>query len=276
MTDQPLISLNDGNRIPQLGLGVWRTPEEDAAAVVRHALVTGYAHVDTAAIYGNERGVGEGIRASGVPREEIFVTTKLWNDKQGYDTTLSACERSLARLGLDYVDLYLIHWPAPAKGLYVETWRALVRLRADGKVRSIGVSNFMPEHISRIVDASGVVPVLNQVELHPRFSQKELQAFHDSLGIATEAWSPLGQGTLLNDPVIGEIAAKHGRTPAQVILRWHLDSARIAIPKSVTPSRIEQNFAVFDFTLGEDDCAAIDALDAEDGRIGPDPLTANF
>ncbi|MGI6244993.1 MAG: aldo/keto reductase [Pseudochelatococcus sp.] len=276
MTDQPSVLLNDGHRIPQVGLGVWQVAQDVAAASVRKALETGYRHVDTAAIYGNEHEVGEGLRDSGVARGDIFLTTKLWNDAQGYDSALRAFDESLARLGVDYVDLYLIHWPAPRKDLFVETWKALITLKNDGRARSIGVSNFNAEHLERIVGETGVVPVLNQIELHPRFQQQALRAFHAAHGIATQSWSPLGQGTLFDDPVIGRIAQKHGRTPAQTIIRWHLDNGLIAIPKSVTPARIAENFGVFDFRLDADDLAAIAALDSAGGRIGPDPLTADF
>lgn len=272
----PLLTLNDGNRIPQLGFGVWQVPDDVTADVVATAIATGYRSIDTAAIYENETGVGAGIRAAGVPRDELFITTKLWNSQQGYERTLRAFDKSLARLGLDYVDLYLIHWPDPRRDLYAETWRALVELRRQGRARSIGVSNFTADHLRRIIDDSGVVPALNQVELHPRFQQRALRDFHSQHGIATEAWSPLGQGQLLQDATVVSIAAKHGRSAAQVILRWHLDSGIIAIPKSVTPARIRENFAVFDFALDADDLARLAALDSPDGRIGPDPLTAEF
>ena len=276
MPAQPLVTLNDGRPIPQLGLGVWRTPQNVVDSAVRSALLAGYRHVDTAAIYENEAGVGEGLRTSGVPRAEVFVTTKLWNAAQGFDTTLQAFDQSLHRLGLDYVDLYLIHWPAPSKGRYVDTWRALVRLKQEGRARSIGVSNFEAEHLERIIGETAVVPALNQIELHPRFQQHKLRDFARNLGIATQAWSPLGQGNLLTDPTINAVAAKHGRTPAQVIIRWHLDNGLIVIPKSVTPSRIVENFDVFGFALDADDLVAIGKLDARDGRIGPDPRTAAF
>lgn len=270
------ITLHDGNTIPQLGLGVWQTPSDVAVSAVKTAIAAGYRHIDTAAIYGNEEGVGEGIRAAGVPRDQIFVTTKVWNADQGFDATLKAATASLKRLGLDQVDLYLIHWPAPHKDLYVETWRALIRLKEEGKARSIGVSNFAVEHLDRIIGETGVRPVLNQIELHPRFQQRALRKAHADRGIATQSWSPLGQGTLLADPAIVTIAAKHGRTPAQVIIRWHIDNGLIVIPKSVTPSRIVQNFDVFGFALDAEDLAAIAKLDSPDGRIGPDPTTAGF
>jgi 2,5-diketo-D-gluconate reductase A len=270
--DQPTIELNDGQRMPQLGLGVWQSPAEVTADVVRTAVQAGYRSIDTAAIYRNEAAVGEGIRGCAAPREEIFVTTKLWNDDQGYDQALWAFEASLKRLGLDYVDLYLIHWPAPRQNKYLDSWRALIRLREEGRARSIGVSNFMPEHLRRIVAETGVAPVLNQIELHPRFQQTDQRAIHVGMGVATESWSPLGQGALLSHPVIAKVAAKHGKTSAQVIIRWHLDSGLVVIPKSVNPDRIAENFAVFDFSLDAEDMAAIRELDDRSGRIGPDPL----
>lgn len=276
MTTQPHLTFNDGRAIPQVGLGVWRTPNDVAVTAVRTALEAGYRHVDTAAIYENETGVGEGIRAAGLPRDELFVTTKVWNADQGFDATLKAADASLKRLGLDHVDLYLIHWPAPRKDLFVDTWRALVRLREEGRARSIGVSNFEVEHLDRIIAETGVTPAINQIELHPRFQQKALRAAHAERGIVTQSWSPLGQGTLLADPAIAAIAARHGRTPAQVIIRWHLDSGLVVIPKSVTPSRIVENFDVFGFKLDDADLAAIAALDSQDGRIGPNPMTAAF
>jgi len=217
-----------------------------------------------------------GPRPHDVARERLFVTTKVWNSSQGADATARAFDVSLAKLGTGYVDLYLIHWPAPTRGLYVETWKTLVRLKQEGRARSIGVSNFEPEHLEKIIDATGEVPVLNQIELHPHFLQKNLRAFHEKHGIATEAWSPLGQGKLLSDKVLVGIAQKHGRSTAQVILRWHLQHGIIAIPKSVTPARIRENLDVFDFQLDPSDVAAIDGLDRRDGRIGPDPMTATF
>ncbi|MBO3758211.1 aldo/keto reductase [Ciceribacter sp. L1K22] len=276
MTDQPMITLNDGNAIPQVGLGVWQTPNDEAAPAVKAALDAGYRHVDTAAVYENEEGVGEGIRQSGVSRGDIFLTTKLWNGDQGYDQTLKAFDASLKRLGTDYVDLYLIHWPSPNRGLFVDTWKAFVKLKEEGRVKSIGVSNFYPEHIEKIVGETGVVPVINQIELHPDFQQKTARAFHEKHAIATQSWSPLGQGKLLNNPVIGKIATRLGRTPAQVIIRWHIEKGLVVIPKSVTPSRIRENFQVFDFGLPAADIAALDALDSKDARIGPDPKTATF
>ncbi|MBV7544084.1 aldo/keto reductase [Acidovorax sp. sic0104] len=272
----PFIQFHDGRSIPQLGLGVWQTPADETAQAVKAALAAGYRHVDTAAIYGNEAGVGEGLRASGVPREDVFVTTKLWNAEQGFDSTLRAFDASMKLLGLQELDLYLIHWPCPARGLFVDTWRAFVRLQGEGRVRSIGVSNFEPEHLERLVQETGVKPVLNQVELHPRFQQQVLRSYHAAHGIATQAWSPLGQGQLLSDPAIAALANKHGKTPAQVIVRWHIDMGHVVIPKSVQAGRIAENADVFDFALDADDLAALARLDQPDGRIGPNPLTAAF
>jgi len=276
MSNQPHLTFNDGLSIPQIGLGVWQTPNDVAVQAVETALKAGYRHVDTAAVYQNEAGVGEGLRASGVPRGEIFLTTKVWNDDQGYDQTLRAMDASLERLGTDYVDLYLIHWPSAYRGKFVETWKALIRLREEGKAKSIGVSNFEGDYLEEIIAATDVTPALNQIQLHPRFQQRAMRAKHEKLGILTESWSPLGQGKLLDDPLIADIAARHGKSPAQVIIRWHLDMGFIVIPKSVTPSRIVENFQVFDFTLSEQDKSAIAGLDAADGRIGSDPLTAQF
>ena len=276
MSSQPKIKLNDGRVIPQLGLGVWQTPDDIAAPVVQTALEAGYRSVDTAAIYGNEKGVGKGLEASGVARDQVFVTTKLWNDRQGYDSALTALDKSLGRLGVDHVDLYLIHWPAPSKGLFVDSWKALIQAQKDGKAKSIGVSNFAVEHLEQIVEATGVTPAVNQIELHPRFQQTQLRALHKTLGIATESWSPLGQGKLLQDPTLAAIARKHGKSAAQVVIRWHLDSGLIVIPKSVNADRIRQNIDVFDFALDADDLAQIEKLDTAEGRIGPDPLKADF
>jgi 2,5-diketo-D-gluconate reductase A len=269
--DQPYLTLNDGRRMPQFGLGVWQTPADDAARVVTAALDAGYVHVDTAAVYGNETGVGEAVAG-----RDVFVTTKLWNNDQGYDEALRAFDESLRRLGRESVDLYLIHWPAPRKDRYVESWRALVRLREEGRAKSIGVSNFNEDHLRRIVDATGVTPAVNQIELHPRFQQHALRQAHEQMGIRTESWSPLGQAQFLDDPTIRAIAQKHGKSAAQVIIRWHLDSGLIVIPKSVRAERIRQNIEVFDFKLDADDMAAIAGLDAPNGRIGADPETAAF
>ena len=274
MSTQPTISLNDGNVIPQLGFGVWQVPNEEAAKVVGTAISTGYRSIDTAAIYGNEIGVGKAIATSPVQRTQLFITTKLWNDH--HTNARSALNESLSRLGLDHVDLYLIHWPKPRQNAYVEAWKALVKLKEEGRAKSVGVSNFTVSHLKRIIDATGVAPSVNQIELHPRFQQKELAVYHTEHGIITESWSPLGQGTLLENPTLKALARKHGRTPAQVVIRWHLDRGYIVIPKSVTPTRIRENFDVFDFSLDADDLAKIAALDRKDGRIGPDPETADF
>ena len=271
MSQQPMVTLNDGAQMPQFGLGVWQTPDDDAPEVIGAALAAGYRLVDTAAIYGNETGVGRGLKGA----EGVFLTTKVWNDRQGLDATLKAFDESEKRLGRR-IDLYLIHWPRPDLDRYVDAWRALVRLKQEGRVGSIGVSNFMPDHLERIIGETGVVPAVNQIELHPRFQQKRLVEAHRKHGVVTEAWSPLGRGSLLADPVIGGIAAKHGKSPAQAIIRWHLDKGYVVIPKSANPDRIRQNVAVFDFRLDEEDLKALAALDSPDGRTGPDPLTARF
>ncbi|CAD5924537.1 aldo/keto reductase [Streptomyces cyaneofuscatus] len=276
MSQVPSITLNNGLEMPQLGFGVWQVPDDEAAKAVAKAIESGYRSIDTAAIYKNEKGTGRAIAASGVPRDELFVTTKLWNSEQGYDSTLRAFDASLDKLGLDYVDLYLIHWPVPAKDAYTDTYRAFEKIYADGRAKAIGVSNFHPEHLKRLLAETSVVPVLNQIELHPQLQQAEARAFHAEHGIATEAWSPLGQGKgLLEVPTVVAIAQKHGRTPAQAVLRWHLQTGNIVIPKSVTPSRIEENLDVFGFELDADDLAAFAALD-EGKRLGPDPAEFNL
>ncbi|GAA0667263.1 aldo/keto reductase [Streptomyces malaysiensis subsp. malaysiensis] len=274
MTSVPNVTLHTGLEIPQLGFGVFQVEDEQTTSAVLSAIEAGYRSIDTAAIYGNEAGVGRALATSGVPREELFLTTKLWNADQGYDSTLAAFDTSLVKLGTDYVDLYLIHWPTPARDRYLDTWRALEKLLADGRTRAIGVSNFQPAHLERLLDHSGVVPVVNQVELHPYLQQRELRAFHAQHDIATEAWSPLAQGALLQDPALDAIARRHGRTPAQVVLRWHLQLGNVVIPKSVTPARIRENIDVFDFTLTAEDIEAINALDRGQ-RTGPDPDTLN-
>ncbi len=275
MSKVPPITLNNGVEMPQLGFGVWQVPDAEAETAVAAALEAGYRSIDTAAIYGNEEGTGKAIARSDVPREDIFVTTKLWNSDHGYDSTLKAFDASLAKLGLDYVDLYLIHWPTPARDRYVDTFKAFEKLLSDGRARAIGVSNFLPEHLERLIGETSVVPAVNQIELHPHLQQAAAREYHAEQGIATEAYSPLGSGKgILEIPAIVAIAQKHGRTPAQVVLRWHLQLGNVVIPKSVTPSRIEENIDVFGFTLDAEDLAAISALN-EDRRLGSHPAEFN-
>ncbi len=274
MTLSPLLTMNDGLTIPQVGLGVYKVPEAIAADTVQVALETGYRHIDTAALYENEKGVGEGIVRAGLPREEVFVTTKVWNDRQGYDETLYAFDESLNKLGLEYVDLYLIHWPAPAQDLYVDTYRALETLRADGLARSIGVSNFHEHHIDRLLAETTVPPVLNQVELHPWLPQSAIREYDAAHNILTQAWAPLARGRAAGEPALDSIAQKHGKTAAQVVIRWHMELGNVVIPKSVTPERIRENFDVFDFSLDADDMAQIATLDASE-RTGRDPDDMN-
>jgi 2,5-diketo-D-gluconate reductase A len=268
----PTLALGASEQIPQLGFGVFQVPPKETELPVAQALAAGYRHIDTAAAYRNEGPVGQAIHSSGLARDEIFVTTKCWNDDQGYEQAKRACRASLERLELDHLDLYLIHWPVPAHDRYVESWKAFIELQAEGLVRSIGVSNFQPEHLERVIAETGVTPAINQVELHPHFQQVGLRREHERLGILTEAWSPLGQGLELRDPTIVEIAREHGRTPAQTIIRWHLQLGSVVIPKSVTPERIVENFEVFDFELSDAQMTAIESLDAGT-RIGPDPDT---
>jgi diketogulonate reductase-like aldo/keto reductase len=268
----PTITLRDGAEIPQLGFGVFQVPPEDTADVTTRALQAGYRHVDTASAYGNEAGVGQALRAAGLEREDVFITTKCFNDQQGHEQAWHALRESLDRLELDYVDLYLIHWPMPSRGLFVDTWKAFIQMQEEGLTRSIGVSNFQPAHLRQIVEQTGVTPVVNQVELHPRFQQPGLRREHEQLGIVTEAWSPLAQGAVLDDPTIVEIAEEHERTPGQVVIRWHLQLGNVVFPKSVTQERIEQNFDVFGFHLSDAEMERIEALDAGE-RTGPDPDT---
>lgn len=266
----PAITLNDGATIPQLGFGVWQVPPAETTEAVTRALLAGYRHIDTAAAYGNEAGVGQAIHAAGLERGDVFITTKCFNDDHGHEQAKRAFKASLQQLETDYVDLYLIHWPVPAHDKYVETWKAFVELQQEGLVRSIGVSNFNAPHLERIIEATGVTPAVNQIELHPRLQQHGMRREHDDLGIKTEAWSPLGKGQTFDEPAVTAAAAAHGVSPAQVVLRWHLQLGNIVIPKSVTPARIEENFDVFGFTLTDDEMAAIEAL--ETGvRTGPDP-----
>jgi 2,5-diketo-D-gluconate reductase A len=276
VSNVPAITLNNGSVMPQLGFGVWQVPDDEAERAVATALEAGYRSIDTAAVYENERGTGAGIAASGVPREDVFVTTKLWNSEQGYDSTLRAFDASLERLGLDYVDLYLIHWPMPETGKYVDTWKAFEKIAAEGRAKAVGVSNFHPPHLKRLLEETETVPALNQIELHPHLQQSEPRAFHAEHGIATEAWSPLGQGKdLLQEPALLAVAEKHGKTAAQVVLRWHLQVGNVVIPKSVTPSRIRENIDVFDFELDGADMDAVAGLDAGK-RLGADPDEMHF
>lgn len=266
----PQVELNDGTSIPQLGLGVYKVDDDSAERTVATALELGYRHLDTAEFYGNEAGVGRALAASGLPRDDVYVTTKVWNDQRGFDSTLRSFDRSLAKLGVEQVDLYLIHWPAPKQDLYVETYRALERIREEGRARSIGVSNFQVHHLERLLGETDVVPALNQIEVQPWLQQHELRAFGDARGIATEAWSPLARGRILEEPLLVSLAAAHGISVAQLVIRWHLQSGLIVIPKSVTPSRLAENLDVFGFELTADEMAAIAGLDAGE-RVGSHP-----
>jgi 2,5-diketo-D-gluconate reductase A len=272
MTEVPNVRLHDGVEIPQLGFGVFQIPADETQSAVEHALETGYRHIDSAAAYQNEKGVGRAIASSGLSREDVFVVTKVWNSQQGFDSTLAAIDASLGRLGTDYIDLYLIHWPLPSRDLFVETWRAFERIHGEGRARTIGVSNFRIEDLERLDDETETRPTVNQVELHPSFQQSDLRAWHDDHQIATEAWSPLAQAQVLDDETIAGIAQAHGKTPAQTILRWHLQLGNIVIPKSVTPQRIRENFDLFDFELSKQEMEAFAGLDRGE-RIGPDPAT---
>ena len=269
---QPTLALNDGAAMPQFGLGVFQTPPDATERIVRMAVGEGFRLVDTASMYRNEDGVGKAL----LGRTDVFVTTKLGNSDHGFEETSRAFDASLRRLGRDALDLYLIHWPRPRADRYLESWKALVRLQKEGRVRSIGVSNFNRDHLERIIAETGITPAVNQIELHPRFQQRALREFHDQRGIRTESWSPLGRGGLLGEAAIVEIARKHRKTPAQVVIRWHLDSGLIAIPKTVRLERLKENIGALDFRLDKDDMRRIEALDSPGGRIGPNPATASF
>ena len=272
MSQVPNVILHDGIEIPQLGFGVFQVPPDDTERVVEQALDVSYRHIDTAAAYRNEKGVGRAVANAGIPREDIFVTTKLWNSNQGFDAALETFGKSLGRLGMDYVDLYLIHWPVPSQDRFVETWRAFERIHDEGGARTIGVSNFRIEDLQRLEAETETLPTVNQVELHPHMQQRELRAWHKQHGIATEAWSPLAQGAVLDDDTIADIARAHGKTPAQTVLRWHLQLDNVVIPKSVSPERIRENCDLFDFELSKQEMDMIAGLDRGE-RIGPDPAT---
>ncbi|WP_435768403.1 aldo/keto reductase [Nocardioides sp. SYSU DS0651] len=275
----PTVTLNDRSTIPQLGFGTYQVPPAQAAEVVTQALEVGYRHIDTAQMYGNEQGVGEAIASSGIPRSDLYVTSKLNNDAHRPDDVRRTFEETLSRLGLDHLDLFLIHWPLPTRydGDYVSTWRAMAELVGDGRLRSAGVSNFQPPHLDRIVGETGVVPVVNQIEAHPYFANDDTRRASRHHGIAVEAWSPLGQGDVLADPALAEVGGKHGRTPAQVALRWAIQRGDIVFPKSTSRARMDENFAVFDFSLTDDEMATVDGLDrGPAGRVGPDPDTFDW
>jgi 2,5-diketo-D-gluconate reductase A len=272
----PSIGLADGTAIPQLGFGVWQVPNEEVVPAVREALKAGYRSIDTAQGYDNEEGVGEAVRNSGLPREDLFITSKLRTKSMGYEGTLKGVTESLSKLGLDYLDLFLIHWPTPARNTYVDTWKALIQAQKDGLVRSIGVSNFLVEHLDRIIDETGVFPVVNQIETHPKYQQRDMRHYLRENRIQQESYSPLGSGSVLKDPAIAEIAGKHGKSPAQTILRWHIQEGLVVIPKSVTPERIRDNLKVFDFELDDDDLQKIASLDDPvDGKTGGKPEEFN-
>ncbi len=279
MTAIPTIILNDGHEIPQLGFGTWQVPPAATAGIVAEALAAGYRHIDTAEMYGNEAGVGEAVRAAGLSREEVFLTSKLNNAFHAPDDARRAFEGTLGALGTDYVDLFLIHWPLPMYPEldYVDTWKVLAEFKADGRARSVGVSNFQVPHLQRLLDETDLVPAVNQIEHHPYLANEEVRHFGEQRGIVTEAWSPIAQGQILGDPVVGELAQRLGRTPAQVVLRWHLQHGHVIFPKSMHAERIRENAALFDFELSEDDMHALHALDrGEAGRVGPNPDTMSW
>ena len=268
----PRVTFNDGNTMPQIGFGLWEVPKNETARVVADGLAAGYRLIDGAAIYGNEEGLGEGLKATAVPRGDIFVTSKIWNSEHGFDTTLAALDGSLARIGTDYLDLCLIHWPVPDANRYVDTWKALIRAKEDGKVRSIGVSNFLTEHLDRIIGETGVTPVLNQIELHPTMAQGDARAVHETRGVITQSWTPLGKGTAFDAAPVLAAASRTGKSPAQIIIRWHVQLGCSVIPRSTKAHRLAENRDVFDFELTPDEMEAITALD-RDNRLGPHPLT---
>jgi 2,5-diketo-D-gluconate reductase A len=276
LAQQPTIQLRDGNSIPQIGLGVWQVDPSDTARVVREGIAAGYRSIDTAQGYRNEEGVGQAIREAGVPREQLFITSKLRNGAHGRDDAFRAFDETMQKLGIEQLDLFLIHWPRPAQDLYAGAWKVLVELQQQGRVKSIGVSNFNKDHLERIIDESGVTPVVNQIELHPAFQQRDIRDFHKQHDIKIESWSPLGSGRALNDPVLAEIGSKHGKSVAQVIIRWHLQEGLIVIPKSIRAERMAENIDVFDFELDAEDFGKIVGLDhGTGGRVGSDPAVAN-
>ncbi|RWD86440.1 aldo/keto reductase [Mesorhizobium sp.] len=270
------LKLNDGATIPQIGLGVWQVDPDITAKVVRWGIEAGYRLIDTAEGYRNEEGVGEAIRAAGLPRSELFITSKLRNGGHQRDAALRAFDDTMQKLGIDRIDLFLIHWPVPSQDKYVEAWKTLVELKQAGRIKSVGVSNFNQDHLERIIGETGVTPVVNQIELHPHFQQRDKREFHAKHDIKIESWSPLGSGRLLADPTLAAIAKKHGKSVAQVIIRWHLQQGLVVIPKSVHQDRIAGNFNVFDFELDGEDLQTIRGMDSADGRTGPDPATAAF
>jgi 2,5-diketo-D-gluconate reductase A len=270
------LPLNDGGAIPQLGLGVWQVDQDITADVVGWGIQAGYRLIDTAEGYQNEEGVGEAIRAAGVRRGELFITSKLRNGAHQRDAALKAFDDTMKKLGIEQLDLFLIHWPVPSQDKYVEAWKTLIELKQAGRIKSIGVSNFNRDHLERIINETGVTPAVNQIELHPRFQQRDLREFHARHDIHTESWSPLGSGRLLSDPTIAGIATKHGKSAAQAIIRWHLQQGLIVIPKSVRQDRIAANFDVFDFELDAQDLETIRGMDSTAGRDGPNPASASF